>query len=277
MGYAKDPQGMYLPQSFVNQQTQNALRAYEFGNYDRTRGMQAEPIASGSEYRMMNAGPESRRNMSGIPNVASLNQNIRPNSLEAVMNPKAPTPEEETLREQMSDGEKLQLGELFAKAGMLAIGKDRQPLYQNSAPVTLRGLDPSNQLQRSEMTYNKARSDMQSASSSLGNLMGNIQGAAANKYAADQGILSQYANMNREAQVNYEQRLGQRSAENIQRKYMTDQIRQQDEGAYQKGIYDLLTSAGNYGKAKVSQDENKKSVQWMLQSFPDIAKYFNLG
>lgn len=277
MGYAKDPQGMYLPQSFVNQQTQNALGAYEFGNYDRTRGMQAEPIASGSEYRMMNADLASKGNMSGIPNVTSLNQNIRPNSLEAVMNPKAPTSEEEALREQMTDGEKLQIGELFAKAGMLAIGKDRQPLYQNSAPVTLRGLDPSNQLQRSEMTYNKARSDMQSASSSLGNLMGNIQGAVANKYAADQGILSQYANMNREAQVNYEQRLGQRSAENIQRKYMTDQIRQQDEGAYQKGIYDLLTRVGDYGEAKVSQDMNKKSVQWMLQSFPDIAKYFNIG
>ena len=234
--------------------------------------------SSAAYARAMNAIADaaSKGNMSGIPNVMSLNQNIRPNSLEAVMNPKAPSPEEEALREQMSDGEKLQLGELFAKAGMLAIGKDRQPLYQNSAPVTLRGLDPSNQLQRSEMTYNKARSDMQSASSSLGNLMGNMQGAAANKYAADQGILSQYANMNREAQVNYEQRLGQRSAENIQRKYMTDQIRQQDEGAYQKGIYDLLTSTGNYGRAKVTQDENKKAVQWMLQSF-DVGKYFNLG
>jgi len=267
----------YATEQFMGTSSDGKYVPGEWLNTNTNANPEPLPIPSGAERRAQGMDPRSL-GRSGIPPVTSTTpQNIRGQvpALDAAMKPNAPGANQ--LGQKVGAAELLQYGELAAKIGLLARGYDKQELYQNSAPVTLRGYDPSNQLQQSALGYNKARSDIQGAASGLGSYLGNMQGAAANNYQNNSNILSQYANMNQQAQVNYEQRLGQRSQQNIATRLGTDQIRQQDEASYHNSIQDILTSFGNVGRGKVAQNENKKAVELILSAFPDIAKYMRNG
>lgn len=172
-------------------------------------------------------------------------------------------------------GEFFQLAELGAKAGLMGRGYDKQRLYQNTAPINLRSFDPTSALQQSQYGYQTAQDQIRNTTSRA-SMMGNLQQAAANQARQQAQIATQYQQLNKQAATQYENQLAARQAENIQRRYATDQIRQQDEAAYFNNLDTLLTSVGNYGRAKVDQDYNQKAVQLVLQAFPDIAQYFKV-
>lgn len=169
-----------------------------------------------------------------------------------------------------------QLGELGAKALMLTRGYDKQPRYQVNSPISLRGYDPANALMQNQYALNKARRDI-SQLGTASDVLNNLQNVYSNVNRTNADIVSRYDTMNRQAQVDYENRMGQRQAQNIGLNMATDQIRQQDEAAYFNQIYDLLTSVGNYGRAKAGQDTNRQAAEYISQAYPDIANFMNLN
>jgi len=164
----------------------------------------------------------------------------------------------------------LQYGELAAKAAMLARGYDRQPYRVSNSPVTLRAVDPTRAFTENQYASTAALRNARNTSSRA-QLMGNTQNILAQQLRANAATASQYANMNVQAQRDYEQRLGQQDQFNVQSRLRTDQIRQQDEAAYFNQLYDIMTSVGNIGRAKGRQKENQAAVEMILKAFPGLA------
>ena len=81
--------------------------------------------------------------------------------------------------------------------------------------------------------------------------------------------------MNANAQTQYEQRLSQRETENNRARYMTDQIRQQDQAAYFNNLDQIMNSVANYGSAKNNKDVNDKLKELLIQTFP-VGKFLNI-
>lgn len=160
----------------------------------------------------------------------------------------------------------LQFGELASKAALLLRGYDRP--QQNTAPISYSPMDPSNALMQNQYAFNAAQQDLNNSSSGA-TLNANVQQLAANKMRGNAQVMTQYDNMNKQLFTNYQDRLGQRAAENIQYKH----IGQADEAAYYNQMYDILTSVGNIGRAGQASKDNKNAAQLIIQSYPQIAQY----
>ena len=172
-------------------------------------------------------------------------------------------------------GEGLQLGELAAKALLMARGYDRVPLRQASSPITQASYDPTRALQQGTYAYNAAADQMRNTTSRSA-LVGNIQQLTANAARTSGSTMAQYDQMNRQARTQYEGQMAAREQQNIGYKLQNEQVRQQDEAQFYNNLDTLLTSVGNYGRAKVGQQTNQKAVELLLQAFPQIAKYINV-
>lgn len=160
----------------------------------------------------------------------------------------------------------LQFGELAAKAALLLRGHDKPKV--NTAPISYSPYDPSNALMQNQYAYNAAMQDV--ANSSSGNVMlSNMQQMAANKMRGNAQVMSQYDGMNKDLYRDYQARLGQRGAENIQYEH----IGQADEAAYYNQLYDILSSVGNIGRAGQSTADSKQAAQLIIQSYSQIAEY----
>lgn len=176
--------------------------------------------------------------------------------------------------QNQSEGERLEMMEALSKAGMLLQGYDRQPLYQNQAPITRQQFDPQNALMQQQYAANAARQGIQNSSTGASQ-MANLQNLSANQMRAAGQVQTQYDQMNQQARSQYEQRLAQRQQENIGYKYATDQIRQQDESAYWNQFRDVMTGIGNMGREKVAVEENEKAVKLLISSYPDLVPFLD--
>lgn len=160
----------------------------------------------------------------------------------------------------------LQFGELASKAALLLRGYDRPKA--NTAPISYTPYDPSNALMQNQYAYNAANQDINNSSSGA-TLLSNLQQLSSNKMRSNSQVMTQYDNMNKDLYRDYQARLGQRSAENIQYEH----IGQADEAAYYNQLYDILTSVGNIGRAGQHSKDNKNAAQLLIQSYPQIAQY----
>jgi len=172
-------------------------------------------------------------------------------------------------------GDLIQLGALGGKAAMLARGYDKQPLHQLAAPISQAAFDPTRAIQESNYAFAGAQ-DQARNTVSRSSMMGNLQQASANQARNIGAITSQYDQMNRQGRVEYEQRKGQQQAANTQLRMQNEQIRQQDQAQFFNNIDTILSSVGNYGKARTSQGMNQAAVKLLIQAFPDIAPHFKL-
>ena len=190
--------------------------------------------------------------------------------------PTTPSPSKFDLKSLLDNPMSYQFGELASKAALLARGYDKQPYRVSGSPISLQQMDPSSARLQNQYALNKARTDI-SESPTASSYMAGVQNVYGNLSRADAQISSAYDNANREARLEYENRLAARDAQNIQSRFITDQIRQQDEAAYFNQLYDILTSVGNIGKAKASKKSNEEAVQNLISAFPDIASFFKLS
>lgn len=173
-------------------------------------------------------------------------------------------------------GTALQLAETLGKGATLLRKPEKQKLYQNNAPIGLRQYDPSSALLQNQYGFNALRNTINNSVGN-GSRLSNLQQAYANKYSANAQVTGQYANMNKQAQDRYEAALGQRQSENNQARYLTDDTNARNQGAYFNALRGFGTDVGNWGRTINDQKSNKQATQWLLQAFPDIAKYFKLG
>lgn len=177
------------------------------------------------------------------------------------------------LRTKSPLGEALQYAALAGQGAMLLGGYDKQELRLADSPINVQQFDPTQSLAAADNAYAASRRQARNTTS-RSSMMGNLQSMAANQAQGQAGIVDRYNQMNKQAQTQYEGRLAQREAQNLQRRYAVDQIRQQDQAGYRRGITAFLGSVNNLGQSKVAQAENQKSVEFVMQAYPDIAKYF---
>lgn len=146
-----------------------------------------------------------------------------------------------------------------AQAATIAKRPDKQNLYLNSAPINKEYYDPAQALNRNQYSFNALRSDI---GNSVGDAsrMSNLQQAYANQSMNQAQIVNQYDQMNRQAGVNYEQRLGQRQAENNQSRYAVDQINDQNLAARNNAARGLFANLAGLGSEINNQKTNKQSV-----------------
>lgn len=174
----------------------------------------------------------------------------------------------------MGLGTALQLGAGIGKALPLLMGYDKQDLHLNESPITRQQYDPSQAYQQNQTAVNTGLQRLNNTSSQ-GARNANLQQLIANQMRANQKIGTQYEQMNANAQTQYEQRLSQRETENNRARYMTDQIRQQDQAAYFNNLDQIMNSVANYGSAKNNKDVNDKLKELLIQTFP-VGKFLNI-
>lgn len=167
----------------------------------------------------------------------------------------------------------LQLASLAGQAGMLAGKTEVQKLRQASSPITRQQFDPRSSLAAGQTAFNAARQQARNTTSRA-SMMGNLQNLASNAARQQSQITDRYNQMNAQAQTQYEARVGQREAQNLQRRYAVDQMNSQNRAAHRRGAGALLQSVNNLGQARVAQTENRKSVDLILQTFPMIREHF---
>ncbi len=160
-----------------------------------------------------------------------------------------------------------------AQALSLLKRPDKQTLYTNNAPINMQQYDPAQALNRSQYNFNALRSGI---SNSVGdaNRMSNMQQAYSNKTRNEADILNHYNEMNKQSQVNYEQRLGQRQSENNQNRYNVDQINDQNLAARNNALRGMFANLAGLGGEINNQKSNKQNVKWLLEAYPDIAQFF---
>jgi len=159
----------------------------------------------------------------------------------------------------------------LARAATIAKRPDKQNLYLNNAPITPQSYDPSQALNRSQYAFNALKANIGNSVGD-GARMANLQQGYANQGMNQAQIVNQYDQMNKQAQVNYEQRLAQRQGENNQTRYAVDQIDDQNLGARNNAARALFTDAFSLGSEMNNQKSNQQSVQWLLSAFPELMK-----
>lgn len=186
------------------------------------------------------------------------------------------TPTSQTNSKPSNIGSTLQGLETLTKALTLLRKPEKQQLYQNTSPINMRQYDPSQALLQNQSGFAALRNSL---ANSIGDAtrLSNLQQAYANKYSADSKILDSYNNMNKQAQDSYEGRLAQRMSENNQTRYLTDDINARNTASYFNALRGLSTDIGNWGRAINDQQTNKQAAQWIMQAYPDIAKFFKLS
>jgi hypothetical protein len=152
---------------------------------------------------------------------------------------------------------------------------EKQNLYQNTAPINMATYDPSQALNQNMYSFNALKG-------TIGNSIGdssrlsNLQQAYSNKMRNDSSVIDRYTDMNKQSQINYEQRLGQRMAENNQNKYNVDQINSQNKAARNNAISQMLANVSGLGVEMNKQKQNEMAAQQMAAAYPDIAQYIEL-
>ena len=194
------------------------------------------------------------------------------------MNPKDPPQVNTTKKPQPNypfpTGPALQGLEALINGATLLRGIEREPRYTNTSPINLRQYNPNPALLRNQNIFEGIRRGLNN-SSSEGTRNANLQQAYANKYNADSNILQQYTERNLAARDNYEQRLGQRQAENIRNQQYTNQVNSQNEAAFFNGLRAVAGSVGNLGRSMVDRDINQASLRLLGEAYPDLKEFMD--
>lgn len=167
----------------------------------------------------------------------------------------------------------LQLAGLGMQGLSLLGGAEKQQLRLDNSQITRQQFDPRASLAAGQTAFNAARQQARNTTSRSA-MMGNLQNLAANSARQQAGIVDRYNNLNAQAQTQYETRLNQREAQNLQRRYAVDDINARNRAAYDNGVRAMGHSIGNLGQARVAQTENRKSVDYLLNTFPLIQEHF---
>lgn len=168
------------------------------------------------------------------------------------------------IRQQFTTGDSLQLAELFAKFRGLGQPHEQAPLYQDMTNISRNYYRPDMQLLDNSNSYNQAVRGIDTNSANTFNaLQSNM---LASKFKADNSVRSNTSQMNRGAQIDFENRTSNQTRYNLSQKLQRDTINAQNEGAYDARYQNAATSLGNFGQSL----NNKKQAYDTLRTYKDM-------
>lgn len=142
--------------------------------------------------------------------------------------------------------------------------------YNVNAPITKESFDVTNPLQQSNRTFKNMVSGIDAGSVNTKRAVANSM--YANRLSNDSNTIQQYDVMNQGARSNYEQRLAQRQAQNVQLSQYTDDLDQRNLGAYNNAKDVAWNSVNNFGKAINDKKSAYANLEMLKKIYSDVAK-----
>lgn len=142
--------------------------------------------------------------------------------------------------------------------------------YNVNAPITKESFDVTNPLQQSNRTFKNMVSGIDAGSVNTKRAVANSM--YANRLSNDSNTIQQYDVMNQGARSNYEQRLAQRQAQNIQLSQYTDDLDQRNLGAYNNAKDVAWSSVNNFGKGINDKKSAYANLEMLKRIYSDVAK-----
>ena len=142
--------------------------------------------------------------------------------------------------------------------------------YNVNAPITKESFDVTNPLQQSNRTFKNMVSGIDAGSVNTKRAVANSM--YANRLSNDSNTIQQYDVMNQGARSNYEQRLAQRQAQNVQLSQYTDDLDQRNLGAYNNAKDVAWSSVNNFGKAINDKKSAYANLEMLKKIYSDVAK-----
>jgi hypothetical protein len=166
-------------------------------------------------------------------------------------------------------GDIMQAGSLASQFLQTAGGWDEARGYYDNTQITPNTFNPSASLYQNQRNFQNTANTLNTSSPNLRRAVTNQ--LYAKKLEADQGVTTQYDQMNQQARTQYEQRLADQARYNAQVNARVDDINQQNKDNYMNAIQNAFVSANEFGKGLNTQDLEQQRVQILRNMYPDVA------
>lgn len=145
---------------------------------------------------------------------------------------------------------------------------EKQRPYLDTTNITKQSYDPRNARYQNQRNYQNAVNTIDSPSINLRRALQNK--FLSNKINSDMQVNTQYDQMNKNAQTQFEDRLSNRRRYNNAQMLQTDTINSQNRAAKDAAIQNAFTSVGNYGEAMNRRDQAYDSLNVLKELYPDV-------
>lgn len=170
----------------------------------------------------------------------------------------------------MTLGDYLQFAEVGSKFFQTLRGPEVENQILDNTRITKNNYDVRPQLLQSQRSFQNQLNSIDSPSLNLRRSLAN--NLYASKLNADAGVISQYDNMNKQANTQYEQQLSGQRRYNIQSTQQTNNLNAANRGAYDSVVQNAYTSLGNLGESLNNRKTGQDSLKILAQRYPDVYK-----
>jgi len=178
------------------------------------------------------------------------------------------TAQDARYRTPWTTGDYFKVAELASKGiGLLRPSEKERPNYDYSR-ITKQSYDPSKPLNDTNRQFSNFSNSLQAGSLSTRRAMlSALQGQVLNNR---NDILANYANLNNQAQVQYEERLSNQNRYNQQEKSRVNTINSQNRAAKDQAVQNMFTSVGQFGEDLNRKRFAEDQINLMSVMYPDI-------
>lgn len=165
-------------------------------------------------------------------------------------------------------GDALQALEVASKFGQLVGGADVARGHYDNTPITKQVYDPRAALYQNQRSYSNTVSNIDTGNVNLRRGLQNQLYAA--KLNADQQVISQYDQMNKGAQTQYEDRMSNQRRYNAQTNMTVDDLNQRNKDAYRNAVQNAFTSLGNFGESLNQKKQGTQSLAILKEMYGPV-------
>ena len=170
----------------------------------------------------------------------------------------------------MTMGDYLQFAEVGSKFFQTLRGPEVENQILDNTRITKNNYDVRPQLLQSQRSFQNQSNSIDSPSLNLRRSLTN--NLYASKLNADAGVISQYDNMNKQANSQYEQQVSGQRRYNIQSTQYTNNLNAANRGAYDSTVQNAYTSLGNLGESLNNRKRGQDALKILSQRYPDVYK-----
>lgn len=191
------------------------------------------------------------------------------NTVDASKNPNDVS-SDTSARDKMTLGDYLQFAEVGSKFFQTLRGPEVENQILDNTRITKNNYDVKPQLQQSQRSYQNAVNNIDSPSLNLRRALTN--NLYAGKLNADSQVITQYDNMNKQSNSQYEQQLSNQRRYNIQSTQYTNNLNAANRGAYDSVVQNAYTSVGNLGEALNRRKTGQDALKVLSVRYPEVYK-----
>lgn len=166
-------------------------------------------------------------------------------------------------------GDALQAAEVVSKFGNLG-SPEVEKINADTTSITKNTYDVRPQLFQNQRNFSNLRNNL--VSNSINTRRAMLSNAYSTKLNADSQVISQYQNMNNEANVQYEQRLADQRRYNIQQTNYTNDLNARNRGQHKTLLDNAWTSVGNFGEQLNNKVYANDVMALYQEMYPEIYK-----